>query len=152
MCRYNNIGLEVSLAKPILRSEFEKDLKLICDGLKNPQVVLEEQKQKYRRMYQNVIEKIQEIELKLEERMQEQRVIVNDTEFITDAFKTVLKCPKCANDMILKKRNNVNGYYIGCCGFPACRNAVWLPLSIEQVDISQNSCGIVSTQIIYFLK
>lgn len=57
-CSYNNIGLQVSLAKPHLRAEFENDLKLICEGRKDPEVVRREQIEKYKEVFRTVIEKM----------------------------------------------------------------------------------------------
>lgn len=55
---YNNIGLQVSLAKPQLRAEFENDLKLICEGRKDPDVVRREQIEKYKAVFRTVLEKM----------------------------------------------------------------------------------------------
>lgn len=137
---YDNIGLEVSLAKPILRSDFEKDLKLICDGAKDPQIVLREQKEKYRAMFQNVYQSIQEIEVKLSERLQEQRTAVENMEYQMEAFQNVLNCPKCGCDMVIRKKKTGNGFYIGCCGFPECRNAIWLPPLFEHIQATTVNC------------
>lgn len=132
------------MAKPILRSEFENDLKLICEGRKDPQVVLTEQRAKYKAVFQNVVQRIQELEEKLAQRIGEQRQAV-DTEFATlEPLPIVLKCPKCGKDMVLRKRNGQNGFYISCCGFPECKNAVWLPNSIQQIEVTANSCQTVS--------
>lgn len=48
----------MSLAKPNLRAEFENDLKLICDGLKDPEVVRQEQIAKYKAVFTTVAEKM----------------------------------------------------------------------------------------------
>lgn len=48
----------MSLAKPTLRADFEKDLKLICEGRKNPEVVRREQVEKYKAVFMTVAEKM----------------------------------------------------------------------------------------------
>lgn len=48
----------MSLAKPNLRAEFENDLKLICDGLKDPEVVRQDQIAKYKAVFTTVAEKM----------------------------------------------------------------------------------------------
>lgn len=58
---YNNIGLQVSLAKPQLRAEFENDLKLICEGRKNAETVRREQIEKYKAVFRTVLEKMRGI-------------------------------------------------------------------------------------------
>lgn len=144
--RYDSIGLEVSLAKPILRSNFEKDLKLICDGQKDPKVVLREQIVKYRAMFENVVERMNQLEEKLAHRIEEQRIAVqnNVNTLPTDNFRPVLKCPKCDFDMIVKKRKNEAGMYVTCTGFPQCRNAIWLPAFVENIEVLNDTCENVS--------
>ena len=56
----------------------------------------------------------------------------------------VLKCPSCGLDMFLRNRREGNGKYIGCMGFPNCRNAIWFPSIVEEVDVSEESCQAVS--------
>lgn len=51
----------MSLAKPNLRAEFENDLKLICDGLKDPEVVRQEQIAKYKAVFATVVEKMRHV-------------------------------------------------------------------------------------------
>lgn len=51
----------MSLAKPQLRAEFENDLKLICEGRKDPEVVRREQIEKYKAVFRRVIEKMRGI-------------------------------------------------------------------------------------------
>lgn len=132
----------MSLAKPILRSEFENDLKLICDGRKDPNLVLTEQKEKYRAVFQNVINQIHEIEERLAHRIDEQRTNIN-MEFAAESYENVLKCVKCGQDMVLKKRKTGIGYYVTCNGFPDCKNVIWLPTSIEQCEVI-DTCQYVS--------
>lgn len=51
----------MSLAKPNLRAEFENDLKLICDGLKDPEVVRQDQIAKYKAVFTTVAEKMRHV-------------------------------------------------------------------------------------------
>lgn len=102
--RYDNIGLEVSLAKPVLRAEFENDLKLICQGLKNAETVRQEQIAKYRAVFETVMEKIRMIDESLANRLQDRPQDVPDQQMRggNNDFRPVLKCPKCGNDMVLR--------------------------------------------------
>ncbi|VEN43554.1 unnamed protein product [Callosobruchus maculatus] len=103
---YNNIGLEVSLAKPILRAEFENDLKLICDGLKNPETVRTEQIAKYRAVFETVMEKIRCIDECLGHRLEDRPQDVPQDRSTAGGgannFVSVLKCPKCGSDMFVR--------------------------------------------------
>ena len=47
--------LETNMSKPNMRAEFEKDLKSICDGTKDPQDLLREQIAKYRDIFDKAI-------------------------------------------------------------------------------------------------
>lgn len=112
---YNNIGLDVSLAKPILRAEFETDLKLICDGVKRADDVRREQIAKYRAVFETVCEKIRFIDQTLAIRLNDQpQQVVQQSSLLPggdgdgglgnqfDGFKSIFKCPKCGNDMTLR--------------------------------------------------
>ncbi|KAI9140419.1 DNA topoisomerase [Paraphysoderma sedebokerense] len=48
---YDAIGLDVSLAKPFLRAEMESDMRLICDGQRTREQVVEQSKNKYREVF-----------------------------------------------------------------------------------------------------
>lgn len=142
---YNNIGLEVSLAKPSLRSQFEKDLQLICDGRKSADVVKREQIEKYKAVFITVMEKITEIDRTLGTRLQVQPTPADMAQVINQQdHKPVLKCPKCGNDMIIRERKNGEGKYLTCSGYPACRNAVWFSANVETIEVLENSCRNVS--------
>ncbi|KAF9207227.1 DNA topoisomerase [Haplosporangium sp. Z 27] len=51
---YDNIGLEMSLSKPFLRSQLESNLKLICAGVKTKDEVVEEAINMYRDVFDTV--------------------------------------------------------------------------------------------------
>lgn len=100
-------------------------------------------------MFENVAQRMQQLEEKLAARINEQRTDVQNINTIREEnFKPVLKCPKCNNSMIIKKRTNDVGYYMSCCGFPACKNAVWFPGFVEQIDVMNDSCPNVSFTIL----
>ncbi|KAF5280260.1 hypothetical protein FQA39_LY18083 [Lamprigera yunnana] len=141
---YNNIGLEVSLAKPNLRADFEKDLKLICDGLKNPETVRTEQIQNYKRVFRIVTDKVMQIDRSLAIRLEEDPLQIAD---INVCPKYVLKCPKCKNDLLLRNRKNNAGKFISCANYPVCKNAVWLPLSIDTIQVLDESCLICGPNV-----
>ncbi|KAF9426863.1 DNA topoisomerase [Entomortierella beljakovae] len=48
---YDNIGLDMSLSKPLLRSQLENNLKLICSGAKTKDEVVEEAINMYRNVF-----------------------------------------------------------------------------------------------------
>ena len=57
---YDSMGFQMS--KPNLRAELEADLKSICEGNKNPAVVLQEQIGKYRLVFELATAQVEKIE------------------------------------------------------------------------------------------
>jgi ssDNA-binding Zn-finger/Zn-ribbon topoisomerase 1 len=44
-------------------------------------------------------------------------------------------------DMVLRNRREGSGKFIGCMGYPDCRNAIWFPGSVEAVELSGEFCS-----------
>uniref|UniRef100_A0A1Y1LNG7 DNA topoisomerase n=1 Tax=Photinus pyralis TaxID=7054 RepID=A0A1Y1LNG7_PHOPY len=139
---YNRIGLEVSLAKPNLRADFEKDLKLICDGHKNPETVRREQIEKYRAVFGIVTERILEIDDSLGNRLEDRPRPLENEAIPQDDFRPVMKCPKCNGDLVIRNRKTGTGKYLSCTSYPQCKNAIWLPVSIDTIEVLEESCNI----------
>ncbi|XP_074027448.1 topoisomerase 3-alpha isoform X2 [Leptinotarsa decemlineata] len=137
---YNNIGLEVSLAKPVLRAEFENDLKLICDGLKNPEEVRQEQIAKYRAVFQTVLQKLQLIDESLANRLDDRPVAIANDTVSNEEYRPAMKCPKCGNDMVLRNKKNGPGQFLSCNGYPECRNSIWFPTTVEKIEVLNEHC------------
>ncbi|KAF9376415.1 DNA topoisomerase [Podila verticillata] len=51
---YDNIGLDMSLSKPYLRAQLEANLKLICEGVKTKDEVVQEAIESYRQVFETV--------------------------------------------------------------------------------------------------
>ncbi|KAJ8915993.1 hypothetical protein NQ315_016670 [Exocentrus adspersus] len=144
---YNSIELEVSLAKPNLRADFENDLKLICDGLKNAEDVRVEQIAKYRAVFQEVAGKMCLIDNSLANRLDDRPQQVNDSNGNDNDFKSVLKCPKCGNDMVIKDKRNAPGKCISCINYPACKNTAYFPMCVENVEVLDTHCEICGPSV-----
>lgn len=67
-------------------------------------------------------------------------------------YKPVLKCPKCGNDMIVKDRKNNDGKFLGCVGFPGCKNIAWLSGSIQSIEVLDESCQTVKKLLHLMIK
>lgn len=147
---YDKIGLEVSLAKPKLRAEFENDLKLICEGRKDPEVVRREQIAKYKSMFQRVMTKMRCIDETLSNRLEDRPQAFDEPIVNQEEFKSVLKCPKCGNDMVLKDRKNGQGKYLSCVMYPGCKNVIWFSINVETIDVLDETCPNVSN-ILYLI-
>ncbi|CAH0563955.1 unnamed protein product [Brassicogethes aeneus] len=138
---YNNIGLEVSLAKPNLRADFENDLKLICEGRKNAEVVRADQIRKYKAVFQTVAEKMRLIDDSLASRLDDRPQTVPEQDLTgRDEHAPVLKCPKCGSDMVLRSKKTGGGKFMACTGYPACKNVVWFPACVENARVTDEAC------------
>nr|XP_017108876.2 DNA topoisomerase 3-alpha [Drosophila bipectinata] len=147
---YEGYGaMELALAKPQLRAEFELDLKLICQGQKNPKAVLSDQIAKYKQSYQQITDKITAMDEKIAARINETPAANTQgqeggdgSEQNQPVMQTLFQCPKCNQaPLALKAKKNQQGWYIGCTNFPDCKNAVWLPSECKDVTVTNESCS-----------
>lgn len=67
-------AMQLTLAKPVLRAEFENDLRKICLGEKNPSSVLSEQIIKYKEAYKQIMEKVTAMDEMMANRINERPV------------------------------------------------------------------------------
>ncbi|KAL4716258.1 hypothetical protein ACJJTC_004752 [Scirpophaga incertulas] len=137
---YDAMGLTIS--KPHLRAQLESDLKDISEGRKNPLQVLTEQVAKYKEVYITIAAEANKIDSALAERFSERPIEYHpSTNNMPIDQPSVLKCPKCGSDMIIRqKKNNPEEFYIGCQLFPNCKNAVWLPSIVKTLNVLPETC------------
>ena len=51
------------------------------------------------------------------------------------------KCPACGLDMMpRRKKDATKAIYFSCMGFPDCKMAVWLPTTVQQVEVHPTTC------------
>eukprot|EP00794_Sanderia_malayensis_P009161 gene9161-10134_t len=137
---YDSMGFEMS--KPHLRAELENDLKCICEGRKQKDVVLAEQIQKYKEVFGKASEKV----AKLDEALSTYfgaptQVAPGDLAGPNlDVSEPVRKCPKCGRyDMVIRKTKE-NSFMLGCQGFPGCKNGTFFPKFVLEANRSQATC------------
>ncbi|XP_026324696.1 DNA topoisomerase 3-alpha isoform X2 [Hyposmocoma kahamanoa] len=136
---YDAMGLNIS--KPHLRAGLEADLKLISEGRKNPQQVLAEQVAKYKEVYLTVTAEANKIDLALGERFSERpNEYIPTTENLPANLPSVLKCPKCGSDMVVRQKKNSDELFISCISFPNCKNAVWFPTVVKTLQVLPDTC------------
>lgn len=135
--------MNLQLAQPRLRAGLEEDLKAICEGRKNPHVVLAEQIQKYKACYQIIEREAQELDRALGQRFgQAPQEAPQLAQMNAPATREVLLCPKCRRTKMLLKQKRDNGdFFISCQGFPLCRNAVWFSNDVKEVSLVDEACG-----------
>ncbi|XP_061401993.1 DNA topoisomerase 3-alpha-like [Musca vetustissima] len=142
-------AMELALAKPMLRAEFESDLKKICLGEKDPKTVLREQIAKYKQAYKQIMDKITAMDEKMAQRIDEapKQRDDNSTQGMDSAqnnpkrIQEMFTCPKCSiAPLALKQKNNKPGHFIGCLNFPNCKNCIWWPDECKDPSVLDEYC------------
>ncbi|CAH1794681.1 unnamed protein product [Owenia fusiformis] len=134
---YDAMGFEMS--KPHLRSELEADLSRICDGIKNKDVVLQEQVNKYKEVFMAAADQANRIDEALAAYFGEAQEYTPQNDGAAMS-QPVMQCSICNSDMQLRTKKDGNGYFISCSGYPQCKNAIWLPSSVVSVEVSNTHC------------
>lgn len=134
--------MNLTLTKPELRAQLEIDLKGICDGVKDPQEVLRQQIEIYRECFQKIMREVNSLDRAMATRFEEEPEIM---EAALDIPITIVhdlqKCPKCqANTMVVKQKKDNSGSFIGCLGFPKCKNAIWLQDDVKEISSIDEKC------------
>ncbi|CAI9740965.1 DNA topoisomerase 3-alpha-like isoform X1 [Octopus vulgaris] len=136
---YDAMGFAMS--KPNLRAELEADLKKVCEGQKTKEDVLQAQIRNYKEVFIKAVEQARKIDEALGNYLGESVPYTEST--VSDNMATVesvKRCPKCNQDMLLRQRKDGKGYYLGCIGFPECRNAMWFPDFVLKVEVDGTIC------------
>ncbi|PSN32683.1 DNA topoisomerase 3-alpha [Blattella germanica] len=136
---YDNMGFPMS--KPHLRAELEADLKKICEGIKDPKLVLEEQLARYKEVFRIALEQAAKIDEALAQYLEETAQQLTEQQISEQVVCIpVMKCSSCGLDMVLRSRREGSGKFVSCMGFPDCRNSVWFSSNVEEVETSNESC------------
>ncbi|XP_046401854.1 DNA topoisomerase 3-alpha isoform X2 [Ischnura elegans] len=138
---YDNMGYPMS--KPNLRAELENDLKRICEGTKDPAAVLAEQIAKYKEVFQRALEQASKIDEALGKYFNEEIRAAPDNNGPLDGGipQDVMPCSQCQNPMIVRqRRSEANGYFVSCSNYPECKNAIWLPGEVINLEVAQETC------------
>ncbi|KAJ1811892.1 DNA topoisomerase 3-alpha, partial [Coemansia sp. RSA 2598] len=139
---YDAIGLELSLCKPYLRREMERELRRICEGFKTRDDVVRESLALYRAVYMKTVSEVAHLENALSRCLQEQPR--NDPGGVWTPMvepEEICACPNAdGGKWALRARANNAGWLIGCSCYPQCRRAIWLPDSVAGVSVSSDAC------------
>uniref|UniRef100_A0A669D4P4 DNA topoisomerase n=1 Tax=Oreochromis niloticus TaxID=8128 RepID=A0A669D4P4_ORENI len=147
---YNSMGYEMS--KPNLRAELEADLKLVSEGQKDKQSVLQHHIQKYKTVFIESVRKAKKLDEALSPYLGAAHEIPEAEQQDMEIPLPVRKCPNCGRDMVLKKKREGNGKYLSCVGFPACKTAVWFPDVVLEVSRDESICPTCQPHPIHMLK
>lgn len=135
-------SMNLPLAQPELRAELEADLKRVCEGTKNPEVVLREQVDKYREVYKIITERALALDRSLGVRFNtEPQVPAPMQATAMTSIQEVMKCPKCNRFQMMIRRNaERETHSISCLGFPDCKNAIWFGSEVKEVTVTDETC------------
>jgi len=116
---------DYDVVKPKMTAALEENMDLISDGKKT----LEETVTESRKMLRTVMDALEK-----------------DKEKIKTSIKnaqreqsTIGKCPKCGKNMIIRT-SKMNKRFVGCTGFPECKNTYSLPQQ-EEIIATTETCS-----------
>lgn len=147
---YNSMGYEMS--KPNLRAELEADLKLVSEGRKDKHTVLQHYIQKYKTVFIESVRKAKKLDEALSPYLGEAQAITEVEQQDMELPLPVRKCPSCNRDMVIKKKREGNSKYLSCTGYPACKNAVWFPEVVLEVQRDESVCPTCRPHPVHMLK
>ncbi|XP_014670296.1 PREDICTED: DNA topoisomerase 3-alpha-like [Priapulus caudatus] len=132
---YDSMGLAMS--KPRLRAELEADLRAICDGSRRADDVLATHVRRYRDVFVAAARQAGNIDTALSAYFG----AAQPYEAAAAAeVKPVCACPKCGSSLAVRSKKDGAGLFIGCMGFPECRNATWLPAGVLAAEVTDAAC------------
>jgi DNA topoisomerase-3 len=132
--------MKLTLSQPELRAGLEVDLKAICEGRKNPNAVLQEQIEIYKKCYQTITREVAHLDRAVGNRFGVQPDNNAQPLQITSIHK-IFKCPKCqVESMIVRRKKDNTGSFLSCQGYPSCKHAIWLTMNIKDVTSIDEKC------------
>ena len=147
---YDAMGFEMS--KPHLRAELESDLKKICLGQKDKDVVLREQVEKYQEVFVRACEHAEQLDQALAQFFGDPEELAEDpvTAQVDDP-QPVFSCPSCKTLMCLKTTRE-NGFMIGCMRYPDCTSRAFLPSFVLDAQVTERVCSRCEPRPVYKIK
>ncbi|MBV0923759.1 DNA topoisomerase I [Halomicroarcula limicola] len=105
-----------------MTAQLERDMTRIANG----EATLDEVADESREMLSQVFEELRNSSEEIGEHLQES----------LKADKTLGPCPQCGESMLVR-RSRQGSYFVGCDGFPECRNTLPLPSSGEPLVLDE---------------
>lgn len=144
---YDAMGYAMS--KPHLRAELESDLKLVCNGKKTKDGILSVQIQKYKEVFIEAVRQAMKIDEALSSYLGAAQPY---TETALPEYQIVKPCNKCGENMLLRKKKDNKGFYLGCVAYPNCRNALWFPDFVLNAEVTDRTCSQCQPGPVHLLK
>ncbi|GAB2229073.1 hypothetical protein Droror1_Dr00023208 [Drosera rotundifolia] len=134
---YDDMGYE--LWKPYLRAMIEGDMKDVSMGIKAKNDVLASCLQQMKACFLDA--KLNKAKLLEAMEIFFDRSNRSGTLEQNTVVGVVRRCTLChQTDLVLKRRPDGN-FMVGCLGYPQCRNVVWLPGSVAEATLTNNTCS-----------
>ncbi|MFC7077098.1 DNA topoisomerase I [Haloarcula halophila] len=105
-----------------MTAQLEADMTRIADGEATLENVTDESREMLERVFEELRESREEIGDYLQESLK--------------ADKTLGPCPECGEDLLVR-RSRQGSYFVGCDGFPECRNTLPLPSTGEPLVLEE---------------
>lgn len=133
---YDSMGYEMS--KPNLRAALEEDLKAICEGRKTKEEVLQIQINAYKNVFIDASRNVEKLDEAMTKYFGQAAQVVPD-EMVASVGEPIFEC-SCKSQVILRKKKDGRGFYMGCRNYPTCRNSVWFPASVLNAVVTDQVC------------
>ncbi|KAJ2821181.1 DNA topoisomerase 3-alpha [Coemansia sp. 'formosensis'] len=141
---YDAMGLELSLSKPHLRCEMERELKRICDGAKTKDDVVRESVNLYKAVYVKSVEEVAKLEESLGRCLQQApdtgSAIWTPSSGNGAGGAEVCKCSTCSDGSLALRTKANGGWMVGCNLYPQCKCAIWIPDIVSSIAVSAETC------------
>lgn len=106
---------------------------------------------KYREVFEQVQQQVERLKQAVQTYLGVEPRAGGDVELrIEEQIPKVKKCPGCGKDMGLMTKNDKSGKYLGCFGYPTCKECLWFPKMVKEVTVLDNTCPTVS--IFYYIS
>jgi len=106
-----------------MTAQLEADMTAIANGEETLDTVADESREMLKRVFEELRDSREEIGEHLQESLK--------------ADKTIGPCPECGEDMLIR-RSRQGSYFVGCDGFPNCRNTLPLPSTGEPLVLDDH--------------
>ncbi|WP_423999797.1 DNA topoisomerase I [Haloarcula salina] len=106
-----------------MTAQLEADMTAIANGEETLDTVADESREMLKRVFEELRDSREEIGDHLQESLK--------------ADKTLGPCPECGEDMLIR-RSRQGSYFVGCDGFPNCRNTLPLPSTGEPLVLDEH--------------
>jgi DNA topoisomerase-1 len=123
---------DYDVVKPKMTATLEKDMDLISEGKKTLEETVNESRQMLTKVMDALEKDKEKIKINIKNAQREQN--------------TVGKCPKCGKPMMIRTSKK-NKRFVGCTGFPDCKNTYSLPQMGEIISTGK-ICKECSTPIV----